>query len=112
MLELPESFVRSAATNVPGGRAWLRTLPDIFGACVEKWNLTDWVICEGLVSNLVCTAASGTFGAVVLKVEGPNETRHTEPAALRAYGGRHACKLLDVYGESARGAHTAAPAKV
>ena len=97
MLKLPQSFAASASRNMPRGSAWIETLPEAFAACVDRWELTHWAMCDGLGSNLVGTARSRAYGDVVLKVEGPHETRHTEPAALLAYDGRHACRLLDVH---------------
>ena len=47
MIQLPESFVASVSRNMPGGRAWLKTLPETFSLCEYKWKLVDRVLCDG-----------------------------------------------------------------
>jgi streptomycin 6-kinase len=99
LIEIPESFLESAARNMPEGQDWLESLPPTLSQCVEKWDLSECTPCDGLGSNFVFIAQSGPFGKVVIKVEGPHNARHAEAAALRVYNGQGACRLYDVYGE-------------
>lgn len=94
---IPNYFLQKASRQFgDAGPQWVRELPSLFALCQDKWGLTDCVPADGLSINLVCYARSEVHGDVVLKIAGPHGERYTEMPALRLYGGRRACRCLDV----------------
>ncbi|MFO8061207.1 MAG: aminoglycoside/hydroxyurea antibiotic resistance kinase, partial [Bacillota bacterium] len=79
----------------PEGERWLKRLPRLLRACIEKWSLSDCSPCEEMSSNFVCPARSPDFGRVVLKVGVPHPELFTEMRALGRYGGRGICRCWD-----------------
>lgn len=77
------------------GDDWLMLAPDIVERAIALWSLSDVRVSPVLSHNLVCFARSAEHGNVVLKVGVPHPELFREMDALRAYAGRHACKMYD-----------------
>lgn len=95
-MQIPEYF-RDQIARCFGerGEEWLTNLPQILNQCLQKWDLTECRIAEGLSINLVCFAQSPDYGNVVLKVGAPHSELYTEMKALTLYQGRNICKCYD-----------------
>ena len=77
------------------GDDWLMIASGIVKRAIALWSLSDVSLSPVLSHNLVCFARSTEYGNVVLKVGVPHPELFREMAALRAYAGRHACKIYD-----------------
>ena len=80
--------------RVPGGAAWLDSLPSIVEECAERWSLRIGApYPDGHVSCVVeAEREDGT--PAVLKVNFPEDESRLEPHALAHWGGRGAVRLL------------------
>lgn len=76
------------------GRYWLETLPDLLDQCARRWSLRIGPPFE-LSYNYVAPATRADGTEVVLKAGVPNREMNTEIAALAAYNGRGAVRLLE-----------------
>jgi streptomycin 6-kinase len=76
------------------GREWLNDLQQLLDLCAERWSLEIGDPFE-LSYNYVAAAARADGSPVVLKAGVPNKELTSEVAALRAYDGRGAVRLLD-----------------
>lgn len=81
------------------GDDWLMLAPDIVERAKTLWSLSDVRVSPVLSHNLVCFAQSMDYGNVVLKVGVPHPELFREMDALRAYAGRHACRIYDCSNE-------------
>jgi streptomycin 6-kinase len=75
--------------------AWLRRLPALVGELAECWGLSLGAPFE-LSFNYVMAVTRGDGTEAVLKVCAPDPEAPREIAALRAYAGEGACRLLEV----------------
>jgi len=94
LFPIPATF-GDKVVRVFGSRsqAWLRELPALLAECVGRWNLSSCEVAADLSVNYVGFAQSPEFGPVVLKAGPPHLELYTGMDALRAYEGRHACRL-------------------
>ncbi|MEV7025784.1 aminoglycoside phosphotransferase family protein [Kitasatospora sp. NPDC093558] len=77
------------------GRAWAAGLPALAGELLNRWELRpDGPPVHGVVA-LVLPVRRADGEACVLKLQPVDEETAGEPAALRAWGGRGAVRLLD-----------------
>lgn len=88
-----EKYIRQIQA-FPGGADWLRQLPGVLSACAEHWRLTLFHPFD-LSYNYVCPAMRVNGDEVVLKIGLPTAEFESERAALQAYAGRGAVRLLD-----------------
>ena len=79
----------------PGGAAWLAALPTLVEECVERWSLTIGEAFGHGYSSLAMPARLPDGTDAVLKVELPHREAEHEAAALRAWNGNGAVRLLD-----------------
>src|SRR4051812_207061 len=95
MLDLPESFLRTAnELHGPAGAAWLARLPDLLGECAATWRLTLGQPFLPLTYNLVLHARLHDGGAVVVKAGFPGPDLRKEAEVLRLVDGRGLVGLL------------------
>ena len=87
--------------DVPGGAAWLESLPSIVELCAERWSLTVGAALEGQNVSHVRAVELADGTPAVLKINSAEEESEREPDALRLWDGRGAVKLLG-YEESVR----------
>jgi streptomycin 6-kinase len=81
--------------RVPGGGAWLDSLPSLVEACAERWSLRLGApFPDGHVSLVVPVECDDGTPAV-LKINFPEEESAREPDALRHWEGRGAVLLLE-----------------
>lgn len=80
--------------RVPAGREWLASLPARLAACVDRWGLRLGPTYDGGVVSLTLRAdlPDGTPG--VLKLQYPDPDSEHEAAALTAWAGDGAVRLL------------------
>ncbi len=77
------------------GRAWVRGLPGLAAACLDRWALrVDGAPICGAVA-LVLPVRRGDGTAAVLKLQPVDEETVGEPLALRTWGGDGAVRLLE-----------------
>src|SRR5215467_7105019 len=93
MLELPDSFKRNV-TSLPGGAAWLESLPTLIAACEERFSIRVLQPFD-LSYNYVTTAVRAGSEEIVLKISIPNKESKTELRALQLYAEIDAPKLLE-----------------
>ncbi len=77
------------------GEAWLKRLPALFAACIDKWKLTGCMVSPVISINYLCFARSPDFGEVALKIGIPDTELFTEIEALTRYRGRQICNCFD-----------------
>ena len=87
--------------TVPGGAAWLDSLPSIVASCAEEWELQVGEPFEGGNISLVVSADLPSGTPAVLKINFPEPESEHEPAALDHWDGDGAVRLLR-YDESRR----------
>jgi streptomycin 6-kinase len=76
------------------GRLWVAALPALAAACLERWQLAvDGPVAFGAV-GLVIPVVQPDGSLAVLKLQPVDEETGGEPAALRAWAGRGAVRLL------------------
>jgi streptomycin 6-kinase len=94
-LSVPAAFVHHTIAREGGrGREWLDQLPDLVADLCTQWNLQSaGHVAFGAVA-LVVPVRSGTSDAV-LKVSFPHPGNVGEVAALTAFDGQGAVRLLD-----------------
>ncbi|MGA9594947.1 MAG: aminoglycoside phosphotransferase family protein [Acidimicrobiia bacterium] len=92
-MRVPDSI--AGLRNTASGRDWLDRLPAVLAACRERWRLT----LEGPYPDshvaLVVPATTDRGDRVVLKLQFPHRESETEAAALRAWAGEGAIRLVD-----------------
>ncbi|MDB1088075.1 aminoglycoside phosphotransferase family protein [Streptomyces sp. ACA25] len=94
-IEIPERLAASHAAHFgDAGRAWTAALPVLAAGLLERWELrrAGPVRCGAVALVLPVHRADGT--AAVLKLQPVDEETRGEPAALRAWGGDGAVRLL------------------
>ncbi|MER7623485.1 aminoglycoside phosphotransferase family protein [Streptomyces sp. NPDC126503] len=95
MIEVPEEFARAqAAYNGAAGRAFVAALPGRAEEFLERWGLRVTGPPMHGAASLVLPVVRGR-GPAVLKLQLLDEETEGEPAALRAWDGRGAVRLLD-----------------
>lgn len=92
-LALPVHF-RSRLSALPGGAAWLDSLPALLTRCAEHWSLTLHASFP-LSYNYVCRVTRAGGQPAVLKIGLPNDELDSEQAALAAYAGDGCVRLID-----------------
>lgn len=80
----------------PERAAWLARLPETVAACARRWSLQLLPPFSGPWFNHAVPAVLPDGSDVVLKVCIPGEEFRTEAAALAAFDGRGAVRLLEV----------------
>jgi streptomycin 6-kinase len=77
------------------GQAWIAALPALAAVCVDRWQLeVDGETAFGAVALIVpVTRQDGSMA--VLKLQPVDDETEGEPAALRAWAGRGAARLLE-----------------
>jgi streptomycin 6-kinase len=76
------------------GRRWVDALPDLAAACMDRWQLTvDGPVAFGAVA-LVIPVVRQDGSLAVLKLQPVDDETGGEPAALQAWAGRGAVRLL------------------
>ena len=80
--------------DVPGGAAWLDSLPSVVESCAERWSLTVGPALEGQNVSHVRAAELRDGTPAVLKINFPEAESEHEPDALRLWDGRGAVKLF------------------
>jgi streptomycin 6-kinase len=96
VLVIPEGLRASHETYFGAGTAgWLAGLPALAGRCLEQWELRlDGAPGHGAVALVLpVRRADGT--PAVLKLQMVDHETEGEPAALRAWAGRGAVRLLE-----------------
>lgn len=95
MIDVPEAFaVATVAREGDAGRAWIDALPRVVRALCERWGLTpDGAAMHGYLGLVVPVQRGDEPGA--LKVSWLDDSSADEAAALAAWGGRGAVRLLD-----------------
>jgi streptomycin 6-kinase len=77
------------------GRRWIAALPDLAAAWMDRWQLTvDGPVAFGAVA-LVIPVVRHDGALAVLKLQPVDDETGGEPAALRAWAGRGAVRLLE-----------------
>ena len=99
---VPEEFVRATvAREGAAGHAWVAALPDLVQALCKQWDLVvDGLPMHGYLGLIVPVRRSDEL--CVLKVSWIDEATRDEAAALAAWNGRGAVRLLE--SESSHGA--------
>jgi len=80
---------------VPGGRAWLKSLPAIVGECAEAWDLRLGDPYNGGKVGLALRVERADGSPAVLKVSFPGRETAHEAAALAHWRGIGAVQLLE-----------------
>ncbi|MFE2413801.1 aminoglycoside phosphotransferase family protein [Kitasatospora sp. NPDC059408] len=95
-MEVPDALAASLDEFFgPEGSAWVAGLPALAGELLRRWGLRlDGPPAHGAVA-LVLPVRRADGEACVLKLQPVDEETAGEPAALRAWGGRGAVRLLD-----------------
>ncbi|BDI29861.1 streptomycin 6-kinase [Capsulimonas corticalis] len=93
-MSLPPNFVRNITAFGPAGAQWLELLPALLDNCARRWDLTLLPAFPNLSFNYVANAVRADGTGVVLKIGPPMGDMRDERAALRAYDGRGAVRLL------------------
>ena len=77
------------------GRAWISALPALAAMCIDHWQLQiDGVSAFGAVA-LIIPVARRDGSKAVLKLQPVDDETGGEPAALQAWAGRGAVRLLE-----------------
>jgi streptomycin 6-kinase len=92
-LRLPESL--AWMRRDPAGAAWLATLPALVDACAARWGLVVGQPFAGSYAGMALPATNLDGEGVVLKLQRPDEESAHEAAALQAWDGQGAVRLLD-----------------
>jgi streptomycin 6-kinase len=93
---LPEDFRRRVVGAFgAAGAAWLQRLPSVLDDVTSRWGITLMDPFEDMAYNFVAPATRIDGTEVVLKVGVPERELLTETAALRAFDGCGAARLLD-----------------
>jgi streptomycin 6-kinase len=95
-MRIPEALVDAHETYFgAAGRAWIAALPDLAAASLRRWDLTldGPERCGAVALVLPVRRADGT--PAVLKLQPVDDETRGEPAALRAWRGRGAVRLLE-----------------
>lgn len=96
-LPIPASLIRHRTeANGEAGVAWLARLPALVAACAEQWSLRLEAPFPGLTYNYAASAHGADSTALVLKVCFPDAEFESEAAALAAFAGRGAVRLVAV----------------
>ncbi|MFJ6726018.1 aminoglycoside phosphotransferase family protein [Streptomyces sp. NPDC091281] len=95
MIDIPEALAASQErANGAAGRAFVTALPDLAADFLDRWQLRlDGPAMHGMAA-LVLPVTTPDGGGAVLKLQLLDEESAGEPLALRAWGGRHAVRLL------------------
>ncbi len=91
-LNIPRGLDWSRAR--PDGAAWLSTLPEIVGTCVERWGLRLGEPFEGGNASLTVPGELPDGTEAVLKVNLPDMESEREPDALAFWNDQGAVRLL------------------
>ncbi|WP_051871605.1 aminoglycoside phosphotransferase family protein [Streptomyces sclerotialus] len=91
----PGLLVADTMDRHASGRAWLARLPGLVRAAAERWELRLSAPFDGGSCSWVAPARLPDGGRAVLKVTWPHREAAGEAAALRAWGGHGAVRLLD-----------------
>jgi hypothetical protein len=81
--------------ETPGGAAWLERLPEIVGACCERWHLALGTPYEPASVSFVASATREDGSRAVLKVNIPEPESEHEADALAHWAGVSAVGLLE-----------------
>jgi streptomycin 6-kinase len=89
LAELHEKYSREE------GRAWIAQLPTLAAAYLDRWELaTDGPVTSGAVALIIPVACRDDSKAV-LKLQPVDDETGGEPAALQAWAGQGAVRLLE-----------------
>lgn len=92
---LPQGFrKRIISTRGAEGEAWLLRLPNLVGACAERWSLALESRVADLSYNFAALVVTADGTPAVLKIGVPDPELRGEIAALRALRGRSVVDLL------------------
>lgn len=92
---VPHSLAGRIRRYHPGGSAWLRDLPELIASCADRWDLTLLPAFEpGGDSSWTAPVRRRTGDLAVLQISVPTPVRHDHVAALHAWAGRGAVRLL------------------
>jgi streptomycin 6-kinase len=96
MIAVPEDFASAAATRGgEAGRKWVATLPGLVEALCEQWDLiVDGPVLHGYLGLVIPVIRAGE--ACALKVTWIDVSTADEAAALLAWDGRGAVRLLEM----------------
>ncbi|MFO7169690.1 MAG: aminoglycoside phosphotransferase family protein [Chloroflexota bacterium] len=99
MITVPDAFAAAAVTRAgEAGRAWIRDLPRIVEDLCAQWRLAvDGPVMHGYLGLVV--PVNREREPCVLKVAWPDESSADEAAALAAWDGRGAVRLLEAQPE-------------
>src|SRR4051794_2422564 len=89
---LPEGL--RAIGEVPAGRRWLATLPQVLVEIAELWQLEIGAPLPGASASLTTSAVRAGGEPVVLKLQFPHREAQHEAAALARWDGNGAVRLL------------------
>jgi streptomycin 6-kinase len=78
----------------PGGSEWLDRLPLLVDACARRWSLQIGLPFAGSYVSVVFPVEGATGDPAVLKLQFPDRESEGEAAALRAWAGNGAVRLL------------------
>ncbi|QTE30513.1 aminoglycoside phosphotransferase family protein [Pengzhenrongella sicca] len=96
MTSVPGGLRRSVA-GAEGGDAWLQALPDLVVRAVERWQLVLGPPFEDGMAAWTAPVRTSTGVAAVLKISYPHLEARYEAAALRAWAGSGAVRILDAH---------------
>lgn len=82
-------------TRDPATRDWLEAAPAVAAACAERWSLTLGEPFPGSFVSLVLPVSLPGGDEAVLKIQWPHPESEHEAAALAAWDGDGAVRLLD-----------------
>ncbi|GAA0458870.1 aminoglycoside phosphotransferase family protein [Streptomyces olivaceiscleroticus] len=91
----PGSLVAETMARHTSGRAWLARLPRLVGEAADHWGLRLSAPFDGGTCSWVAPVRRPDGGRAVLKVTWPHREAAGEAAALRAWDGHGAVRLLD-----------------
>ncbi|MFJ5264247.1 aminoglycoside phosphotransferase family protein [Streptomyces sp. NPDC088387] len=96
-VHVPEELATSqAAAHGERGRAFAAALPALAARFLDRWELRlDGPSMYGMCALVLPVLRTDGTGAAVLKLQLPDEETRGEPAALRAWDGDGAVRLLD-----------------
>jgi len=77
------------------GRAWIESLPDVVVTCADRWNLDPGQPVDNSYVSLVLPAVTMDGEPAMLKIQFPDRESQHEAAALEAWNGLGAIRLLD-----------------
>lgn len=77
-----------------GGEAWLTAFPSLMARCAEEWEITIGLPFPDLTYNFVAPALRADGAHVVLKLGVPDRELVSGAAALQAFDGGGAARLL------------------